>query len=67
MEMLRGALLGLGDTAGDAIASRSHNPNLSPAGTESDVSLILYMSTLHKNIFRRSTDLLGYCIAFDFG
>jgi hypothetical protein len=37
--MLRGALLGLGDTAGDALASKSPKLNIVPSGTEHDVSL----------------------------
>lgn len=38
--MLRGALLGLGDTAGNTIASRSHLERLESTSAESDVSLL---------------------------
>lgn len=38
--MLRGALLGLGDTAGNTIASRSHLERLESRSAENDVSLL---------------------------
>lgn len=38
--MLRGALLGLGDAAGDALATKSPKLNLVPTGTEHDVSIV---------------------------
>lgn len=37
-EMVRGALLGLGDTAGNALASKTHSNELGAGDTERDVS-----------------------------
>lgn len=36
--MVRGALLGLGDTAGNALASKTHSNELGAGDTERDVS-----------------------------
>lgn len=46
MEMLRGALLGLGDTAGDAIASRSHSTQIARGHTDTDVSKTPFLPSL---------------------
>lgn len=40
--MVRGALLGLGDTAGNAIASKTHSDNLGSVETERDVSTFIF-------------------------